>query len=83
VQIFTKGVIIINPIDAVTKGIAEGDFVRIESPRSECWVKAHVIEDVKQGILSTTFDFPELIVEKPLTNLQLELLKHFSIRNPC
>ncbi len=62
VKIFTEDVIMINPEDAMEKGIAEGDLVRIESPRGECRVKAKITDEVKPGILSTTFHFPELMV---------------------
>ena len=62
VQIFTEDVLIINPLDAAQNGISNGDLVRIESPRGECRVKAQISDDVKPGILSTTFHFPELMV---------------------
>lgn len=62
VKIFSEDVLIINPHDAAKNGIAEGDFVRIESPRGACKVKALVSDEVKPGILSTTFHFPELMV---------------------
>ncbi|MBI1224669.1 MAG: formate dehydrogenase subunit alpha [Bacteroidetes bacterium] len=61
-KIVTEDLLWINPADAKQKGIAEGDLVRIESPRGECRVRAMVTDDVKPGILSTTFHFPELEV---------------------
>jgi formate dehydrogenase major subunit len=73
VQIFTEDVLWINPADAKAKGIQNGDFVKVESPRGECRVKAHVTEDVKPGILSTTFHFPELEVNNVTSSVSDEI----------
>ena len=52
----------IHPADAQKKGIATGDLVRLFSARGEVRLKATVSEDVKPGILYTTFHFPEALV---------------------
>ena len=39
-----------------------GDFVCLESPRGKVDVKARITDEVKPGILSTTFHFPEIMV---------------------
>ena len=52
----------INPKDAEKHFIIDGDMVCVESPRGKVDVKARLTEDVKQGILSTTFHFPELML---------------------
>lgn len=62
VQIVHEDVLLINPKDAKSKRISDGDWVRIESARGECKVKALLTDEVKPGILSTTFHFPELMV---------------------
>jgi formate dehydrogenase major subunit len=73
VQIFTEDVLWINPADARSKGIGDGDLVRIESARGECRVKALVTDDVKPGILSTTFHFPELMVNNVTSGVSDEI----------
>lgn len=62
VQISTEDLLWINPEDAASKGIADGDIVCIESPRGKADVKAMITDGVKPGILSTTFHFPEIMV---------------------
>jgi formate dehydrogenase major subunit len=54
--------LMINPTDADENLISEGDYVCIESPRGKVDVKAKITEDVKSGILSTTFHFPEIMI---------------------
>ena len=52
----------INPEDAAANGIEDGDFVCVESPRGKVDVKAMITDEVKPGILSTTFHFPEIMI---------------------
>jgi formate dehydrogenase major subunit len=52
----------INPVDAGKKGIQSGDVVRISSARGEVRLKAKVSDEVKPGIIYTTFHFPEVLV---------------------
>lgn len=52
--------LLINPEDAAANGIAEGDMVCIESARGKIDVKAKITLEVKPGILSSTFHFPEV-----------------------
>ncbi len=61
-RIVSEDVLLINPADAATTGIRTGDRVRLESPRGYVDITAEVSEDVKPGILSTTFHFPELML---------------------
>ncbi len=61
-KIITKDVLAINPIDAKKKDITSGDHVRIFSSRGEVTLEAEVSEEVKPGILYTTFHFPEHMV---------------------
>ncbi len=62
VEIHTEDVIWINPTDAATKGIKDGTMVCVESPRGKVDIKAFITEGVKPGVLSTTFHFPEIMV---------------------
>lgn len=59
-QILTEDVLLIHPDDAAKHFIAEGDMVCVESPRGKVDVKARLTDEVKPGIVSTTFHFPEL-----------------------
>lgn len=60
VDILTEDVILIHPMDAATHFIAEGDLVCVESPRGKVDIKARITDEVKPGVLSTTFHFPDL-----------------------
>lgn len=62
VIIHTEDVLWINPEDAQDNGIQDGDLVCLESPRGKVDIKAWVTENVKKGVLSTTFHFPEIMV---------------------
>lgn len=62
VDILTEDSLMMNPEDAKNNAISDGDMVCIESPRGKVDIKARLTEDVKPGILSTTFHFPEIMV---------------------
>ena len=62
VDLLTEDVLLINPKDAQKHFISDGDMVCVESPRGKVDVKAKLTEDVKQGVLSTTFHFPEVLL---------------------
>lgn len=61
-QIVTEDVLMIHPDDAAKHGIADGDWVCIESARGKVDSKAFLTDEVKPGVISTTFHFPELMV---------------------
>ncbi len=60
VEILTDDVLLINPEDAASNLINEGDMVCVISARGKIDVKAHITDDVKPGILSSTFHFPDI-----------------------
>jgi formate dehydrogenase major subunit len=60
VLILPEDVLIINPEDAKSHLINEGDMVCIISPRGKIDVKARISDEVKPGVLSSTFHFPEV-----------------------
>ncbi|KAA3612351.1 MAG: formate dehydrogenase subunit alpha [Calditrichaeota bacterium] len=62
VNISTKDVLLINPGDADSKEITSGDKVQLSSARGSVELTAEVSGTVKPGILSTTFHFPEIMV---------------------
>jgi formate dehydrogenase major subunit len=61
-QILKDDYLMINPNDAKSHLINEGDYVCLESPRGKVDVKARITDEVKEGILSTTFHFPEIMI---------------------
>ncbi|HNK84934.1 MAG TPA: molybdopterin-dependent oxidoreductase, partial [Flavobacteriales bacterium] len=61
-EIHTEDLLLINPADAQQNGIADGDMVCVESPRGKVDIKARVTDEVKPGILSSTFHFPEVML---------------------
>ncbi len=62
VEIIHEDLVLIHPLDAELYHINESDPVIIESARGQIKIKAHVTNEVKQGVISTTFHFPELFV---------------------
>ncbi|MFZ4766292.1 MAG: formate dehydrogenase subunit alpha, partial [Roseimicrobium sp.] len=62
--IVTEDLLSINPADAEAKEIQDGDWVRLFSARGEIRVKARISDEVKPGILYTTFHFPELMINR-------------------
>jgi len=61
-QILTEDVLMINPDDASKEGLVDGDMVCVESPRGKVDIKAYVTDEMKPGILSSTFHFPEVML---------------------
>jgi formate dehydrogenase major subunit len=62
VEILTEDSLLIHPDDARMHQIADGDMICIESPRGKVDIKAKVTDEVRPGVLSTTFHFPEIMV---------------------
>jgi formate dehydrogenase major subunit len=61
-QILSDDYLMINPADAQENLIDEGDFICIESPRGKVDVKARITNEVNRGVLSTTFHFPDIMI---------------------
>lgn len=59
-EILEVDTLMIHPNDADKHGIQEGDMVCIESARGKIDVMARVTDEVKEGILSSTFHYPEV-----------------------
>jgi formate dehydrogenase major subunit len=62
VQILKEDVLLIHPEDAARHFIQDGDMVCVESPRGKVDIKARLTDEVKPGVLSSTFHFPEVML---------------------
>jgi formate dehydrogenase major subunit len=61
-SIITQDLLSISPADAEARNIRTGDKVRLFSARGEVELEAKVTDEVKPGVLYTTFHFPEAMV---------------------
>lgn len=61
-EILKEDVLLINQKDADDNGIKDGDMVCVTSARGKVDIKARVTNEVKPGVMSTTFHFPEIMV---------------------
>jgi formate dehydrogenase major subunit len=62
VDILTEDVLLICEEDARKHLINDGDMVCVESPRGKVDIKAKITDEVKPGILSSTFHFPDMML---------------------
>ena len=62
VEILTEDVLLISPEDARNNAISDGDMVCVESPRGKVDIRARITDEVRPGVISTTFHFPEIMV---------------------
>ncbi len=62
IKLLTEDVILINPQDAKTNLINQDDMVCVISDRGKIDIKAHITDEVKAGVMSTSFHFPEIMV---------------------
>lgn len=67
-DILSEDVLLICMEDAAKHGIIEGDFVCVESARGKVDIKARITDQVKPGILSSTFHFPEIMLNNITSN---------------
>lgn len=61
-QILTEDVLMIHSEDAARHFIQDGDMVCVESPRGKVDIKAKITDEVRPGVLSSTFHFPEIML---------------------
>mgnify|MGYP000492083908 CR=1 FL=1 len=64
VEILTEDVLLISQDDANRYHVNDGEMVKVESPRGEVTIKAKISDEVKQGTVSSTFHFPEIMLNK-------------------
>ena len=62
VKLLTEDLLMINPLDAQKNMIQDGEMVCVESARGKVDIKAKITDEVLPGILSTTFHFPEVML---------------------
>ncbi len=62
VEILTEDVLMIHPKDAADNFIENGQMVCVESPRGKVDIKAFITDEVRPGVLSSTFHFPEMML---------------------
>lgn len=58
----------LSPADATRLGVADGDRVRVASPRGAVEMPARIDPGLPEGLTFTTFHFPELVDVNLLTN---------------
>ncbi|MEM7145718.1 MAG: formate dehydrogenase subunit alpha [Verrucomicrobiota bacterium] len=63
-RIVDEDVLVVSSKDALEKGIETGDRVRLFSARGEVFMNAEISDEVKAGVLYTTFHFPELMINR-------------------
>ncbi len=61
-ELLDHDVLLINPADARREGITDGMRVQLQSPKGETRLQVLVSDEVKPGILFTTFHFPEIAI---------------------
>ena len=74
-DILPKDVIMLNPKDARAKNISEGDRATIRSDRGEITLDVEITENVKKGVLRTTFHFPEVLINEVTSEITDEETK--------
>ena len=62
IKIVDEDFLLIHPKDAKHRDLNTGDVARLYSGRGEVSLKVEVTEKVKEGIVFTTFHFPEHMV---------------------
>ena len=70
INIVDEDVLLIHPKDAAHRDLNTGDIGRLYSGRGEVALKVEVTDKVKEGIVFTTFHFPEHMVNM-VTGLSL------------
>ena len=63
-ELMKEDVLLVNPQDAKENGWQENELIQMQSPRGSIEIKVHISDAVKPGVVSTTFHFPEVMVNK-------------------
>ncbi len=59
-----EDILLVNKEDAQDKNLVDNDWVIISSPRGSTKIRIKVSDQVNPGIVSTTFHFPEILINK-------------------
>lgn len=62
VELLIEDILLINAEDAFANNIKNGEMVCVSSARGKVDIKAKISAEVKPGVMSTTFHFPEIMV---------------------
>jgi len=62
IEIVDEDILLVHPKDAISRELNTGDVARLYSGRGEVSLKVEVTDRVKEGIVFTTFHFPEHMV---------------------
>lgn len=72
VELINHDELLINPLDAQRYGVADRDEVTLRSRNGRTHLKARISDEMKSGVLFTTFHFPEVAINE-LTSDILDL----------
>lgn len=72
IELMSHDELLINPADAKQYGIADQDDVTLRSRQGQTQLKAKISDEVKSGVLFTTFHFPDVAINQ-LTSGILDL----------
>ena len=61
-KLLKEDFLMIHPEDARANNIREGDMVCVISARGKVDIKAKITDEVRPGVLSSTFHFPEIML---------------------
>ncbi|MET0067435.1 MAG: formate dehydrogenase subunit alpha [Candidatus Thiodiazotropha sp.] len=61
-ELVDHDVLLINPVDAQREGVNDGGRVEIASPNGTTHLQVRLSDEVKPGVLFTTFHFPEIAI---------------------
>lgn len=64
-----EDLLLISPEDAKERNIQDGDLVRLSSERGQTQIRVKSSDMVKRGVVSTTFHFPEISVNKVTSDI--------------
>ncbi len=62
VELLDHDALLINPEDAKREGVTDGTCIRLRSAYGETQLNIQISDEVKPGILFTTFHFPEIAI---------------------
>ena len=81
-ELVGEDLLYVHPDDAQAKHLANGDAVRLRSPRAETLMRVAVSDIVKPGVLYTTFHFPEASINHLTSDVGDEFTLSHLLANP-
>ena len=68
-DLVSEDILIVNPHDAMKKGVRSGDYINIFSERGQTNMRAEISDIVREGVIYTTFHFPEASINFLTSNV--------------